>query len=268
MVHLKGYRGESIRGFVFSYLYYRIKLFFYDYFIAFTLLNVAIMKTIRPHGNSIPEFGADRNGGMEMPQSGNEYQIKQAPIPEKAPRKNKKDQHFPNFGLDNLLRKLFESPQKHNSHVTPGQVAADLGCGPGYFTLAIAECVGPGGRVYAVDSYLKAIQALEKKASKRGLHNIEMHVSSAADLGFIPDRSVDFVLADGLLCCVAPADLASVVNEMKRILKSNGKAYLKAGRGFPSYMDDATWEEILSGFTVVDRNTFPYKGDYWALVAL
>jgi predicted RNA methylase len=43
-------------------------------------------------------------------------------------------------------------------------VVADLGCGLGYFTLALAEFVGPEGRVYAVDSDGKAIRALEKKA--------------------------------------------------------------------------------------------------------
>ncbi len=203
-----------------------------------------------------------------MSPSGNENQVKQTAIPEMAPRKHKKDQHFPNFSLDSPLRKLFESPQKHNAYVAPGQVVADLGCGPGYFTLALAECVGPEGRVYAVDSYVKAIQALGKKALKRGLHNIELHTASAADLGFIPAGSVDFVLADGLLCCVAPDDLESVVGEMKRILKSSGKAYLKAGRGFPSYMNDAAWEKILSGFNVEDRNRAPYKEDYWALVSL
>jgi len=30
-------------------------------------------------------------------------------------------------------------------------VVADLGCGPGYYTLPLAESVGPEGRVYAVD---------------------------------------------------------------------------------------------------------------------
>ena len=34
----------------------------------------------------------------------------------------------------------------------------------GYYTLALAEFVGPEGRVYAVDSDGKAIRALEKKA--------------------------------------------------------------------------------------------------------
>jgi precorrin-6B methylase 2 len=44
-------------------------------------------------------------------------------------------------------------------------------------TLALAECIGPEGRVYAVDLNENAIRALEEKADKRGLHNIEVHAS-------------------------------------------------------------------------------------------
>jgi ubiquinone/menaquinone biosynthesis C-methylase UbiE len=64
----------------------------------------------------------------------------------------------------NPIRRLFEHPQRHvEPYVTNGQVIADLGCGPGYYTLALAESVGTEGRVYAVDSDEKAIRALEKK---------------------------------------------------------------------------------------------------------
>jgi len=195
-----------------------------------------------------------------MPPSGNENI--------KAPPKKKKDLHFLNISFDNLIRKLYEPPQKFSAYVAPGQVVADLGCGPGYFTIPLAECVGPQGRVYAVDSYPNAIRAAEKKILKRGLHNIELHACSAADLSFIPERSVDFVLANGLLCCVAPDERDSAVSEIKRILKATGKAYLVAGRGYPSYMNDESWEHVLSGFAVESRNKPPYKGDYWALVSL
>ena len=63
----------------------------------------------------------------------------------------------------------------------------------------MAEIVGPEGKVVAVDLGKTSIQTLEKKAKKRGYGNIEVHASSAADLSFIKDRSVDFVLANGLL---------------------------------------------------------------------
>jgi len=98
------------------------------------------------------------------------------------------------------IRKLFALPQRLiGPYVKSGQVVADLGCGSGYYTLALAEFVGAQGKVYAVDLDKKCIRALKKKAEKGGYHNIEAHASSASEVSFIKDRSVDFVLANGLL---------------------------------------------------------------------
>jgi ubiquinone/menaquinone biosynthesis C-methylase UbiE len=110
---------------------------------------------------------------------------------------------------------------------------------------------------------------LEKKAQKRDYHNIETHASSASDLNFIKDESADFVLANGLLCSMAPKYHESTVSEIKRILKPDGQAYLMAARGFYSYVDKAEWEKILEGFRVEQRggDGFIALSDRWALVA-
>jgi ubiquinone/menaquinone biosynthesis C-methylase UbiE len=179
----------------------------------------------------------------------------------------KKDKHFPLFANDNPIRRLFSSPRKYCHYAKPDQIVADLGCGPGYYTLPLAESVGSKGRVYAVDSDEKAVRAVERKAARRGYHNIEAHLTSAADLGFIADKSVDFVLADGLLCSMAPQGHQSTVKEIKRVLKLQGKAFLSAGRGRMSYVDDAEWEEILEGFEVEQRNFEGRFDDHWALVS-
>ena len=97
-------------------------------------------------------------------------------------------------------RRRFGPPERIvGPFVKKGQVAADLGCGPGYYTLALAKSVGPEGKVYAVDLYEKFIQTLKKNVKKAGCRNIEVHASSVTNLSFIPDRSVDFVFANGLL---------------------------------------------------------------------
>lgn len=179
----------------------------------------------------------------------------------------KRDKHFPLFAHDNPFRRLFSSPRKYCRYVQQDQVVADLGCGPGFYTLALAESVGTKGRVYAVDSDEKAVRAVEKKAAKAGYGNIEGHVTSAANLSFIEDESVDFVLADGLLCSMAPQDHESAVNEIKRVLKPNGKAFLVAGQGRMSYVEEGEWEEILEGFEVEQRNYESRWEDSWALVS-
>jgi ubiquinone/menaquinone biosynthesis C-methylase UbiE len=98
------------------------------------------------------------------------------------------------------ITRLVEPTQRLvEPYVKKGQVVADLGCGRGYYALALAELVGPQGKVYAVDLDKKNIQALQKRADKAGYHNIETHASSASDLSFVKDKSVDFILANGLL---------------------------------------------------------------------
>jgi len=164
------------------------------------------------------------------------------------------------------IRRLFESPKKLvEPFVKDGQVVADLGCGSGYYTFALAELVGPKGKVYAVDLGKGCIRALEKKARKGGYRNTEAHASSASDLSFIKDRSVDFVLANGLLCSMAE-HRKEAVNEIKRILKRGGQVYLSLGAGPPfGYVDQAEWDNILEGFKIEQGGSYKKK---WALVSV
>lgn len=167
--------------------------------------------------------------------------------------------------LDPIL-KLFEHPEKIIApYINNGDVVVDLGCGWGHFSLVLAKMVGPEGKVYAVDLADKCIHSLLEKGAGRGLRNIEAHASSASDLSFIPDQSVDFVFANGLLCSMA-VGRHSAVSEMKRILKPDGLAYISLGATPPlGYVDQVEWDQILNGFKIEDGGNFK---DMWALVSL
>ena len=54
----------------------------------------------------------------------------------------------------------------------PGGTWADLGAGDGTFTRALAELLGPEGRVYAVDHDVAAVAAVERWAAKTPAHVI------------------------------------------------------------------------------------------------
>jgi len=166
----------------------------------------------------------------------------------------------------NPIRNLFKSSQNLIvPYVTNSQVVADLGCASGYYTFALAKCVGFEGKVYAVDLDEKCIRAIEQKMKKEGHHNIEAHASSASELGFIKDGSVDFILANGLLCSMAD-HRQDALNEIKRILKPGGQAYLSLGFPPPlGFVNRAEWEKILEGFRVERRGGFIQK---WAMVSL
>ena len=179
------------------------------------------------------------------------------------------DRLFPLFFNDNPIRRLLLPPRRlTRPFVAEGQVVADIGCGPGFCTLELAGIVGPRGKVYAVDVDERALRALERKAARLGHRNVEAHSASATDLRFIPDGSVDFLLAHGLLCSMAPRHHLAAVGEMRRVLAPGGRAYLSVARGPWSYVGAAEWERILADFQVVRRGEgFPWLAHRWALVS-
>ena len=167
-----------------------------------------------------------------------------------------------------LLEPIFRLGDKSMRRVAPyiqkDWVAADIGCGWGHYSFALADMVGPRGKVYAVDLDRKCILAINNKAEKRGCQVIEARESTAADLSFIGDGSVDFVFANGLLCSMA-VDRSVAVVEIRRILKPAGQAYLSLGAAPPwGYVDRAEWTRILGGLRVVEGGAYEER---WAIVA-
>src|SRR3954466_11233186 len=60
-----------------------------------------------------------------------------------------------------------------------GQVACDIGAGPGYFALRIARAVGEDGGVYAVDVEPRILEALRKRLQPTGLLEQVAHAAGA-----------------------------------------------------------------------------------------
>jgi ubiquinone/menaquinone biosynthesis C-methylase UbiE len=54
-----------------------------------------------------------------------------------------------------------------------GDVAADVGAGPGYLALRLARAVGPSGRVYGIDAEPRMLELLAARAKEAGLSNVE-----------------------------------------------------------------------------------------------
>jgi len=168
-----------------------------------------------------------------------------------------KDRHLPTVVMDNFIRRMIAPPEKKISRfVHAGNAAADLGCGPGYFTVSMAELTRPNGKVYAVDSDERSIQALRTKTKAGALERIiDARVGSAADVRHIPTKFVDFVLAYGLLCCMT--DHKGAVAEIKRILRATGIAYLSVARicrrDDPRAVRKEEWHQILTGFNLLEN---------------
>lgn len=93
------------------------------------------------------------------------------------------------------LRSRVQNPAALLSpYVTPGDTVADIGCGPGFFTLALAELVGAEGRVIAVDIQRPMLDRMMKRAAAAGFDGrIVPQLAGEKSLGVT--GGVDFALA-------------------------------------------------------------------------
>jgi predicted methyltransferase len=124
--------------------------------------------------------------------------------------------------LEDPARDAYQKPDEVMKALAlrPGEVVADIGSGPGYFTVRFARAVGDTGRVYAVDVSPDMIRALEHRLRDAGIRNV-VPVLSDPDDPLLPDASVDrFVIVDTWHHIEnRPAYLAL----LKRMLKPGGQ---------------------------------------------
>ena len=107
--------------------------------------------------------------------------------------------------------------------LSSGAIIADLGCGPGYFTIPMVSYVGPKGLVYAVDSSKEMLSELRKnlKAANIEADRIKIVEADISRTG-IADWSVDFAFFANVLHDIG--NISNFLEEAKRILKPHGTA--------------------------------------------
>lgn len=76
----------------------------------------------------------------------------------------------------------------------PGQAVADLGAGPGYFSLRLARKVGKQGRVFAVDVEPFVLNILRERVAKQKLVQVTP-VLGLPDNPLVPPASCDSVFS-------------------------------------------------------------------------
>jgi ubiquinone/menaquinone biosynthesis C-methylase UbiE len=99
------------------------------------------------------------------------------------------------FTFDNPIRKIIHDPVKIlDPYVHKGDTAIDIGPGMGYFSIPMAELVGPSGHVTAIDIQPKMLSALTARAQKKGVSDrIKTHLAGPDSIGFY--EKADFILA-------------------------------------------------------------------------
>jgi ubiquinone/menaquinone biosynthesis C-methylase UbiE len=136
--------------------------------------------------------------------------------------------------------------------VTRGGTWADLGAGTGAFTLALAELVGPGGEVIAVDRDRGALRELEHAQRPGG--------AAVRTLGADFTKPIDLPPLDGIVMANSlhfVRDKAPVLALVHRMLRPSGLLLLveydadKANHWVPHPMSFETWRALadMSGFS-------------------
>lgn len=77
--------------------------------------------------------------------------------------------------------------------VTHGQVACDVGAGPGYFSLRLSRAVGAAGHVFAADVEPRILGVLRSRLAAAHASNVTP-VLSLPDDALIPERACDLIL--------------------------------------------------------------------------
>jgi ubiquinone/menaquinone biosynthesis C-methylase UbiE len=133
------------------------------------------------------------------------------------------------------IRRLLHNPENIlRPYVKEGMTALDVGCGMGFFSLPLAEMVGPAGRVVCVDLQERMIRSLEKRAQKAGLSgNIETRVCGRNSLGVDDlEGSVDFAIAFAMVHEVP--DRGRMFYELGKSMKRGGLLLVAEPKGHVS----------------------------------
>ena len=146
-----------------------------------------------------------------------------------------KDDELERLGLQHRVWRPNVLDAWRRAGLTEGQTALDVGAGPGFATLDLAEIVGPGGRVVAVERSRRFLDALAARAERLGLANVEAREQDAVEQGY-GECFADFAWCRWLLCFVA--EPRRVVGHIAAALKPGGSAV------FHEYADYGAWRML------------------------
>jgi ubiquinone/menaquinone biosynthesis C-methylase UbiE len=114
----------------------------------------------------------------------------------------------------------------------PGERVLEIGPGTGYYTLDIAEWLGPDGKVEIFDLQQDFLDHTMHRAGERGLTNV---VPTQGDATALPyeDASMDAVVLTAVLGEIP--DRAAALQEIRRVLRPTGRLIVGELFGDPHF---------------------------------
>jgi ubiquinone/menaquinone biosynthesis C-methylase UbiE len=171
-------------------------------------------------------------------------------------------QRIAELKIDEVLSKL---------KLAPGNVVADLGAGPGVFSLPLAKAVLPGGKVYAVEIDQEFLDHIKRKTQAQNVSNITLVLGKFSDPA-LPANDVDVAFFHDVLHHIE--DRAEYLKNLANYVKPSGRiAVVELDPVTGSHRDDPklrlTKEQVAAwmadaGFKPVEE--FKMFDDKWFVI--
>jgi len=116
--------------------------------------------------------------------------------------------------------------------IKAGSRVLDLGAGPGYATMDLAEIVGPRGRVVAFERSTKFVNTIKETCRRRNLTNVEIHELDLMTDDW-PRGDYDFSWCRWVATFVN--DPALLIEKLAAVIKPGGRSI------FHEYADYLSW---------------------------
>lgn len=124
--------------------------------------------------------------------------------------------------MDRLLqpeRRAWQDPDLILGHLElkPKRTFADIGCGPGFFTLEAARQMGPEATVWGLDVAEAMLERLAQRATEAGLTSVKPVLAEEEDEYPLHSDTVEAALIANVYHEIDPA--TNFLWELKRVLK-------------------------------------------------
>jgi ubiquinone/menaquinone biosynthesis C-methylase UbiE len=155
--------------------------------------------------------------------------------------------------LERNSRKFFQNPHRIlKPYIKEGMTVMDFGCGPGFFTIEMANLVKKTGKVYAVDLQEGMLDLLKQKIKGTDAgKNIVFHKCEKDKIG-LTDK-FDFIFAFYVVHEVPSQE--NLFKEFKSLLKPEGKILIYEPKSRVTKSEFTQMIEILKsiGFEIISR---------------
>jgi len=137
--------------------------------------------------------------------------------------------------------------------ITAGMHVLDAGCGPGRLTIPLAERVGVGGRVLAVDLQEGMLSRLQARMQEHGVTHVQT-LRAALGGGELPTRAFDRALLVTVLGEIP--DRVAALQEIRESLKPGGMLSVTEVFPDPHYQRRETVRRLAQQAGLEVRETF------------